>query len=458
MDDRFDRTYAVLLAGGTGSRLWPVSRERFPKQLVRFIGDDSLVQATVQRVAPLIDSARIRVVCGQEHHFEIARHIEALGIAAEGRILREPCGRNTAPAILLALLAIRRERPDALVCVFPADHVIRDREDFRRQVAAAVALAAEGHIVTFGIRPHYPETGYGYIEGGRSLGRGARRIRRFVEKPDLATAQRYLDAGNFFWNSGMFAFAAQTMADEFRRHQPALYRDLERLLAEGPTLSAADYGRLPDISIDYAIMEHTDRGAVLPSDFGWSDIGSWKSLYDFLAKDADGNVVDGDVLTAATRDCFIVGRERLIATNRIRHLAVIDTPDAVFVSDLETSRDVKTIVRMLKESGRREYHQHRTVRNAWGACTVLAQAPTHEVTRLEIHPGADHRFVAPAGSRLHLTVAAGRLHWRCGGREGEIAAGDNLPLTGAEPLRLENRGETPLELICVSLPPPAAAD
>ena len=209
-DDRLD-IYAVLLAGGSGTRLWPVSRKLYPKQLVNFMGRDSLIQSTVKRLIPVFDAESFRIVCGTEHLYEIAKHLDKLGIRAEGNIISEPCGRNTAPAILLTLLSILKKHTDAIICVFPADHVIRDSDGFQGKLRSAVALASEGYIVTFGITPDYPETGYGYIEGSQTIDHGALVIKRFVEKPDLETAQRYLAAGNYFWNSGMFAFKASIM-------------------------------------------------------------------------------------------------------------------------------------------------------------------------------------------------------------------------------------------------------
>ncbi|MFZ0130982.1 MAG: mannose-1-phosphate guanylyltransferase, partial [Desulfobacterales bacterium] len=308
--------YAVLLAGGVGTRLWPVSRQLSPKQLVKFIGRDSLLQATVRRLLPAVAADAIRIVCGGEHRHDVARHLREIGIAAGDKIICEPCGRNTAPAILLAVLKILQREEDAILCVFPADHVIKDAAVFHDRLRSAIDLADSGFVVTFGITPHHPETGYGYIEGSGEMAGGALKTRRFVEKPDLATARQYLAAGNFFWNSGMFAFRASVILEEFKHYQPELLDAMAGLDLYGDRLDVADYMRLPDISIDYAIMERTRKGVVLPSDFGWSDIGSWKSLYDFLSKDKDNNVLDGDVIVQETRNCFIMAHERLIAANR----------------------------------------------------------------------------------------------------------------------------------------------
>jgi mannose-1-phosphate guanylyltransferase/mannose-6-phosphate isomerase len=449
MDVEGSPVYAVLLAGGVGSRLWPVSRELYPKQLVKFIGKDSLVQSTVKRLLPAMEPERIRIVCGREHLHEIARHLEEIGIAAQGKIIVEPCGRNTAPAILLAVLTLLQSCSDCVLCVFPADHVIRDSAAFLERLQAAVDLANRGQIVTFGITPHYPETGYGYIEGGDAVSHGALKTRRFVEKPDLETAQRYLAAGNFFWNSGMFAFKASVILEEFKAFQPEVLEQMKGLNLGAGALGLSEYGQLADISIDYAIMEHTRKGVVLPVDFGWSDIGSWKSLHEFLDKDADGNVVEGDVIVHNTRNCFIMGRGRLIAVNRIRDLVVVETPDSIFVSDLETSREVKSIVARLKEGGREEYQRHRTVYHPWGNVTLLERKATHAVNRLEVYPGCGCRVNAEG---LHLTVVEGRGQIGAPGRLREMAAGSAFSAhTPAETI-LKNPGQASLVIVGVELP------
>ncbi len=385
---KLSNVYPVLLAGGSGTRLWPLSRERHPKQLVKFIGKDSLVQSTVKRLTSLLDMENLRIVCGKEYVHEIARHMEEINISADEKIIAEPCGRNTAPAILLAMLHILRKEADAVLCIFPADHVIRDRNAFQEKLRSAVKVAEMGHIVTFGIKPHYPETGYGYIEGAGEIGDGALSVKRFVEKPDLETAKKYVAAGNFFWNSGMFTFKASVMAQELSVHQPELLKKMTQLPFQGTSPSQKEYALLPNISIDYAIMEKTDKAAVLPSDFGWSDIGSWKSLYDFIPKDTNGNVIDGDVVSKETRNCLIMGHERLIATSGIKNMVVVETPDAVFVSDMENSRDVKSIVEKLKEKGRTEYQTHKTVHHPWGALTTLEKNDDFSVVQVLLYPGS----------------------------------------------------------------------
>ncbi len=443
------KIYSILLAGGSGTRLWPVSREFYPKQLVKFIGRDSLVQATIKRLTPVLDRDNVRIVCGKEHYHEIARHMGSVEVAPDGKIITEPCGRNTAPAILLALLELQKAETDAIVCIFPADHVIRETTLFHQKLKAAAELAAQGHIVTFGITPSYPETGYGYIEGENALSHGAYRLKRFVEKPDRETAQTYLDAGTFFWNAGMFAFKISVMLAEFKRFQPELYHRLYELTEANQKLTLDDYCLLPNISIDYAIMEHTEKGVVLPSDFGWSDIGSWKSLYDFLAKDRQRNVIDGDVITRDTHNCFVMGRDRLIAANGISNLVIVDTPDSIFVSDLEDSREVKTIVTELKQRGRHEYQHHRTIHSAWGKTTTLENSDDHWVDQVVIYPGKRLENTLAQNQVCHMTLIDGKATVRSNDQDRLFKRAENLKVSYPGVL-LINQYDQPVTLIRVT--------
>jgi mannose-1-phosphate guanylyltransferase len=443
---------SVLLAGGAGTRLWPLSRELYPKQLVKFIGNDSLVQSTIRRLEPLLDRQHVLVVCGQQHYHEIARHMSQIGLAPEGKILFEPSGRNTAPAILLAVCHVMAQGHDPVLCVFPADHVIADLQRFHEKLAAAIRLAQAGRIVTFGIQPSYPETGYGYVEGGEQLSEGAFTIRRFVEKPDRSTAQRYLEAGNFYWNSGMFAFKASVIRQEYERYQPDLFERMQRMVTEEHPISKHSYEQLPAISIDYAIMEHTEKGAVLPSDFGWSDIGSWKSLYDFLTKDPQENVIDGDVMVQDTTGCFILGRDRLIATNHLKNLAVVDTPDSLFVSDLEHSRDVKQIVSSLKAAGRKEYQQHRTAYLPWGTVTLLELSGTVKVERIMVYPAERMPISREGRGSNHLVVFEGQAELDSE-KSQHLMPGDIVSLSDSTAAHLHNLGSSPLGVIRICLGP-----
>jgi len=445
------KVYAVLLAGGTGTRLWPVSRELFPKQLVKFIGNDSLVQSTIKRLTPLLDLQNVRVVCGEQHFHETARHLDDIKVPSRGKVIREPSGRNTAAAILLAAFHVRHAAEDGVLCIFPADHVIGNIDVFHERLEAAISLAHKGYVVTFGIKPNYPETGYGYIEGGADVSDSALKVKRFVEKPDRPTAKKYIEAGNFFWNSGMFAFKVSVILEEFKAYQPQMLALMEDIFSAGQPPARKDYDRLENISIDYAIMEKTDKCVVLPSDFGWSDIGSWKSLYDFLEKDANKNVIEGDVIAQDTRHCFILGHDRLIATNRLRDMVVVETPDSIFVSDLDHSRDVKSIVSELKDRGRKEYHQHRSLYHPWGISKLLEQRDNYKAVELTVYPNSVLPLTCDADTIQHYMVVNGKAKLSSGTQKKTLSWGDVFTCNAEGQVSVENTGKGELNLVHVEL-------
>lgn len=453
MPEKKIKTYAVLLAGGTGSRLWPISRELYPKQLVKFVGADSLIQSTIKRLLPTLDAECVRIVCGEEHFFEIARHLQEISVPAEGKIIPEPCGRNTAPAILLAALTLLKTEKDALILVFPSDHVIRDAEAFRERLERAILLAKKNYIVTFGIKPDSPETGFGYIEGSRRVPGGGLAIKRFIEKPDETTARGFVKTGNFFWNSGMFAFKASVLISEFRKYQPALLKSMQNLVSPRRKALTVSYSTLPDISIDYAVMEKTKKGVVLPSDFGWSDIGSWKSLYDFLPKGKDNNVTEGDVICRNTRNSLIRGNNRLVVTNDVEDIVVVETPDTVFVSGLEKSRDVKAIVQDLKKQGRPEYKAHTTVYRPWGTYTVLEENKNTKIKRIVVYPGAKLSHQMHHHRSEHWIVVQGTARITNGERMIYLEENQSTYVPKTTRHRLENPGKVPLHIIEVQIGP-----
>jgi len=327
------KIHSIILAGGSGTRLWPISREEYPKQFSNLSGSDSLLQSTYKRILHHFGQENISVVVGEKHKFEVNRHLREINIDKGEMIIVEPLGRNTAPAILYGTLKLLSEVEDALVFVFPSDHVIEDLDSFESAIMNADLLAQDDYIVTFGIKPHYPETGYGYIEGGSLINDNSYSINKFIEKPDEEKAIKYMSKDNYFWNSGIFAFKASTIIKEFEVHAT----EILEILSGTENMDEQTYSKLPNISFDYAIMEKTDRGAVLPVSFKWSDVGSWKSVFDFLPKEKNNNVLEGDIIAKNSKNCLIKGDRRLIVVNGLSDIAVVDTDDAVLISHIDHS-------------------------------------------------------------------------------------------------------------------------
>jgi mannose-1-phosphate guanylyltransferase len=433
-------TYPVLLAGGSGTRLWPISRTQAPKQLAEFGGQRSLIQETIQRLHPTLYLDNVRVVCGKAHCDDSSEHLAAIGLKTENKIISEPVGRNTAPAILLAVLKILDQTcvQDALFFILPADHVIRDVTRFHERIVKAVDLANKGSLVTFGIQPDYPETGYGYIEGKNVLPGGELSIARFVEKPDMETAKTYIKAGNFFWNSGMFAFRASTILNEFREFEPDMLAKMTAIVKAGDPISLEAYQDLQSISFDVAIMEKTSKGVVLPSDFGWSDIGTWNSLYANMPKDGNGNVIAGDVIANNTKNSLIIAKSRLLAANDISDTVIVETPDAVFVSKLETSRNVKDIVSMLKQQNRRECQEHLLETYAWGTIQYLVKTDALMVIKLLLKPRATYGMELPHSGRLNIILTSGNAQIFHARAQHELQTGYSLSLDTKSEIEIRN--------------------
>lgn len=371
-----------IVSGGSGTRLWPVSRESMPKPFMRLADDQSLLQKTFLRIAGLPDVARLLTVTNRDLLFRTLddyRAVNRSGLAQD--LLLEPVGRNTAPAIAAAALHVQEHFGDqAQLLILPADHLIRDEQAFAAAVAEARGLAAQGYLVTFGITPERAETGFGYIEQGAPLGNGFR-VARFVEKPDQATAQSYLDSGKYLWNAGMFCFQAATVLQELERHAPEVLIAARAALADGSSLengqcrqrelAAGAFAEAPDISVDYALMERSDKVAVVPCSIGWSDIGSWQALRELSAADENGNQVRGESVLHDVSNCYIDSPKRLVGAVGVHDLIIVDTPDALLVADAARSQDVKFVAQELKRRGHDAFRLHRTVSRPWGTYTVL---------------------------------------------------------------------------------------
>ncbi len=443
----------VILAGGTGSRLWPLSRELYPKQVIRLTGPLSLLQTTLKRVHDLPDILPPILVVGEVHRFLTKSQVEELELFSEYHLLLEPLGRNTAPAICgAALYAVRRGMEDSVLLVLPADHLISKVEAFVQAVQQAVRLAGQGNLVTFGIVPSRPETGYGYIARGEG-----NRVASFVEKPDLETAKRYLDDGNYFWNSGMFAFPVDLLLKELRRHAPEILACMEKAVASGRQdnvffrFDQSTMEACPSDSIDYALMEKTDRAAMVEADMGWNDIGSWQALWDVSEKDSQGNVLSGDVICEDVRNSLIRSEDKLVAAIGLEDTMVIETADALLVAPLSRSQDVKRIVRRLKKLDRGEYHTHRTVYRPWGSYTTLELQERFQIKRITVNPGAKLSLQMHHHRYEHWVVVSGTARVLNGDEELLLHEDQATYIPLGTKHRLENPGVIPLELIEVQI-------
>jgi mannose-1-phosphate guanylyltransferase/mannose-6-phosphate isomerase len=447
----------VILSGGSGTRLWPLSRELFPKQLLPLVGERTMLQETVARVDRLADLAGPIVVCNESHRFMVAEQLRGFGTPAQAIVL-EPVGRNTAPAVAAAaLVALDKARKggkegDPILLVLPADHVIRDVAAFQAAVAAGRAAAEQGKLVTFGVVPDRPETGYGYIR--RAAGKGpAYPVQQFVEKPDAATAQQYVASGDYYWNSGMFMFSARAYLTELKRHAPAMLSACEDAVAAATRdldftrLPKDEFGACPSDSIDYAVMEKTDAAVVVPLDAGWSDVGSWSALQDALPRDGQGNVTTGDVLVEDSSGCYLHSTSRLIGAVGLKDHVVVETKDAVLVAPRDRVQDVKQLVAQLKARGRYETSLHREVFRPWGSYDSIDNGGRFQVKRLVVKPGASMSLQLHHHRAEHWIVVSGTARITRG--EETFLLGENestyIPLGTKH--RIANPGKVTLEII-----------
>jgi len=453
----------VVMAGGSGTRLWPLSRGNYPKQFLALAGEHSMLQQTLLRLTGLSHQAPL-LICNEEHRFIAAEQIRQL--STQATILLEPVGRNTAPAIALAALQAIQQDADALLLVLAADHVIADSAAFRLAIEQAVPVAQQGQLVTFGIVPTHAETGYGYIRRGSAIGAsssGAGTTPRFVvdcfvEKPNLDTAQQYLQSGEYYWNSGMFMFRADRYLSLLAHYQPAMLAACQAAMAElSPDLDFVRvkkdaFAACPDNSIDYAIMEPLTREQpgvveVIPLDAGWNDVGGFASLWDVSDKDQAGNVLQGDVLTHQTHNCFVRSEQQLIATVGVNDLVVISTKDALLVAHKEHAQDVKHIVAQLKQQQRPEVTFHREVYRPWGKYDSVDHGERFQVKRITVKPGAKLSVQMHHHRAEHWIVVSGTARVTIDGVEQYLTENQSvyIPITAVH--ALENPGKVPLELI-----------
>ena len=441
----------VILSGGVGSRLWPISREFHPKQFLPLAGELSMLQETLHRTGDLEASAPL-VVCNEEHRFMVAEQLRQVDLDA-GALILEPQGRNTAPAVALAALHAIAQDPAAVLLVLPADHLIQDVDAFVAAVGKALPLARGGRMMTFGIIPTSPETAYGYIQRGESLAGGSFEINQFVEKPDKPTAQGYLDDGSYLWNSGMFLLQASTYLEELEKHAPQMLACCREAMAAAEV--DMDFVRpareaflaCPGDSIDYAVMEKTDRGAVVSLDCGWNDVGAWSALWDVAERDEQGNACRGDVIANNCSNSYLRSESRLIAAIGVDNLVVVETADAILVADRHTVQDVKSIVTQLKQLERPEATTHRRVYRPWGSYETLVTAGRFQVKRIIVNPGGTLSLQMHHHRAEHWVVVHGTAEVTCEDKVFMLGEDESTYIPLGHKHRLVNPGQTPLELI-----------
>ena len=444
--------HPVVLCGGAGTRLWPMSRRLLPKQFLDLVSARTMLQETVLRTRGIPGIQAPVIVGAEDHRFLVAEQLRAIGSKPSLHLL-EPVARNTAPAIAAAAWALCDRDPEAVMLVLAADHLIERVDVFSDAAAAAGVLAAEGRLVTFGIVPTEPAIGYGYIEKGRELARGAYDVARFVEKPNLAEAQRLVATGTHYWNSGMFMFRAATFLEELARLEPAMHAATRTAWTDAATdidfsrLDRAAFEASPANSIDYAVMEKTQRAAVLPVDLGWSDVGSWSQLWEVGAKDAAGNVTRGDVLMHDTKNTYARAENRLVTTLGVENLVIVETRDAILVASKERAQDVKAIVDALQRAGRDEPNAHSRVYRPWGYYESIDSGDRFQVKRIMVKPGASISLQLHHHRAEHWIVVSGTARVTRGEETVLLSENQSTYIPIGVTHRLENPGKLPVFLI-----------
>lgn len=450
--------HPVILSGGAGTRLWPASRELYPKQLLPLVGDKSLLADTALRVGSTGSFAAPIVICNEAHRFLVAEEMRRVSEETgwqHGSIILEPCGRNTAPAAAVAAVHLAESDPDALMLLLPSDHAVADGDAFRDAVIQGSYAAAARYLVTFGMSPSRPETGYGYIRTGEALAglEGCYQVAQFVEKPDHATAKRYLNDGTYSWNSGVFLLPVRTFLDELARLHPdileAAYGALENAQSDMDflRLDAEAFEKAPAISIDHAVMEHTNRAAVVPAEMGWSDVGSWASLWEIAEKNADGNAVSGDVVTQGTRNCLLRSEDKLLAAIGVEDLVVVASDDAVLVVPRDQAQYVGDFVEDLRGSARYEAQVHSRVYRPWGSYRGIDLGERFQVKRITVSPGSRLSLQSHEHRAEHWVVVDGVAEVTCDGHVFRLYPDQSTYIPLGSIHRLANPGDEPLHVI-----------
>ncbi len=450
----------VILAGGSGSRLWPLSRQHYPKQLLKLFGDKTMLQQTILRLNGLPDLASPIVVCNVEHRFMVAEQLNEIGLS-DSAIILEPLARNTAPALALAALHAKELQPDSTLLVLSADHMILNVEEFQRVVKIAAETAGKNHLVTFGVHPTHPETGYGYIKTNQSSVEGADAfaVEQFVEKPDLKTAQSYLDAGCYYWNSGMFVFKTDVFLNELQAFSPDVVtaadqartwavRDLDFIRVDKEAFASA-----PNISIDYALMEKSSNVFCVPLNAGWSDVGDWKSFWDVSQKDATGNSFIGDSIDVGSTNTLVFSHHKLVATLGVNNLMIINTPDAVLVADKSKAQEVKAIISQIEKQARKEHLQHREIYRPWGCYDAIDDGDRYQVNRIRVKPGASLSLQVHHHRAEHWIVVKGTALVQKNDEVMLLSENESTYIPVGTKHRLSNPGKIPLEIVEVQSGP-----
>ncbi len=456
--------YGVILAGGSGTRFWPKSRPQSPKQLLKIVEPGTMLQNTVQRLLPFIAIENIFLATNHLHAMESCQQLHSFNFIPD-HLLAEPVNRNTTAAIGLAATFLIKKDPDAIMGIFPADHVISNPEDFIADLRRAEAIASKGYMVTLGIKPDKPETGYGYIKQGLQLKefKSVFQAEKFVEKPDLSTARQFLEQGNYYWNCGVFVWKASTILEELKKFAPEFHVHLETIATklevgkgtypyqtlnkEGVEL----FSSLPSISIDYAVMEKSSNTALIPTNLKWSDVGAWSALDDVSEKDSDGNIFSENVIALECKDTIIQSHDRLVGALGTNNLIIVDSPDALLVCNKERAQDVKKLVETLNEQGRSEGKNTSLVKKDWGTYTILESGLNYLIKRIEVRPGEALSLQSHEHRSEHWTIVSGNADIALDDNTFQLKSNDSITIPQKSKHRLGNPGETPLIIIEVQI-------